>query len=40
MREFFLAKQVHKSYWLPQRVIQPQKYEKLQIPIASTSEEA
>ena len=40
MREFFLAKQVHKSYWSPQRVIQPQKYEKLQIPIASTSEEA
>ena len=40
MREFFLAKQVHKSYWSPQLVIQPQKYEKLQIPIASTSEEA
>ena len=40
MREYFLAKQVHKSYWSPQRVIQPQKYEKLQIEIASTSEEA
>ena len=40
MPEFFLAKQVNKSYWSPQRVIQPQTYEKLQIPIASTSEEA